>query len=539
VIKEIIKRNAKLYFYSRVVVALIRLFDPNFAAIKRASNNSKHKLIHRPQILLAGMVGLNPDMLAQTLLGLALQRSGAEVFQLSCDAAIKLCFNCKSFHYPDSKSLHSLVCQGQGNICGVCKMKSTCYSESGRLQNLWLSSEMSNEDWSLYHQTELSIRNLSEMEAIRSFTFKGLHLGEHAYSAAVRFFASPLINFEPEGIAVLREYLMSAVIVALCFQRILEKHAFKLVVVDHGIYVPQGVITEIAKRNGLRILTFNTGYRKSTFLFAEGDSYHFAIPRTKEFAARTYSEKQRKIALDYVKSRASGRSDWVQFQPTHADRSLNFDRDKVNIAIFPNVLWDADIHFEEGLFKSSSEWLLRTLEHLGKNPKNVVHLRIHPGEKKGAVVSRYGIFDLLRDNNITASPAMVIYHPDDDINSYVLAKMCDYSVVYGSKIGIDLAALGYRVLTAGDCWTRAKGITVDPTTKEEYFDLLDSPDAILPSGIRGLDFSYYLYFEKMYLFDFVSKRIGDPPFKFDRQDFDLALSNKNSDINRLVEEIMN
>jgi hypothetical protein len=537
-IKEIIRRIPTLYRYSRLAVAFARLLDPNFTAISRASSENKDKSVRTRKIVLAGMVGINPDMLAQTVLGLALQRSGAEVLQLSCDGVVKLCFNCKSFHYPSTDDLHRLVFEGQGSICGLCQLRSSRFADCGKLPILWLGSKLINEDWSIYRQLEMSIRDESELKVLRAFTYDGLNLGEHAYSATVRFFASPMINSEERGILILREFLLSSVIVALGFKRFLEKQIIDIVVVDHGIYVPQGVITEIAKKRGIRVITFTTGYRKSTFLFAEGDSYHFAIPRSKEFDAREYSEDQREIALDYVNSRVSGRSDWVQFQPQQVDRLLKFDLQKDNVAIFPNVLWDADIHFEEGLFISSSEWLLKTLEHLGRNPDIVIHLRIHPGEKRGAVVSRYGIKDLLKDNHCVIGSNLVVYDADDDINSYLLAEMCDLSVVYGSKIGIDLAALGHRVLTAGDCWTRDKGITTDPTTMQEYFKLLDSPSDITQCGVRGVDFAYYIYFEKMYLFDFVSKRSGDPPFIFDEKKFEIALSNERSDINRLIQEIL-
>ena len=144
----------------------------------------------------------------------------------------------------------------------------------------------------------------------------------------------------------------------------------------------------------------------------------------------------------------------------------------------------------------------------------------------------------IKDKKFADITNLIIYYAGDDINSYTLAENCDFSIVYGSKIGIDLAALGHRVLTAGDCWTRNKGITTDPSTIHEYFKLLDAPSGIVPSGKRGIDFAYYLYFEKMYFFDFVSKRSGDPPFKFDSIGFDRALADKKSDINRLINEIL-
>lgn len=536
--KQLIRRNTSLYRYSRLAVTFFRLLDPNFLGIRRATRAHKQHSGGRPCIVLAGSVGLNPDMLVQTLLGVALKRSGAEVFQFSCDSAMKLCFNSKSFHYDAASALHQLVAKGQGKICDLCHAKSVKYSASAELKNEWLSLQLTDEDRLTYQQIEVLLRNVTCLENLRKFKFEGLHVGEHAYSATVRFFASPAFESEPYGVAILREYILSSTTAALGFQRFLDKQTVDLVVVDHGIYVPQGVITEIAKNRSIRVLTFNTGYRRSTFLFAEGDSYHFAIPRSKEFGIRKYTDTQREIAIEYVKGRAFGRSDWVHFQPQNVDRALNFDQGKLHVAVFPNVLWDADVHFEEGLFASSSDWLLNTIEHLCRNPNVIVHVRIHPGEIKGAVVSRYGVWDLLKDKKFADSTNLIVYYAEDDVNSYTLAEKCDFSIVYGSKIGIDLAALGHRVLTAGDCWTRNKSITTDPSTIHEYFKLLDAPSGIVPSGKRGIDFAYYLYFEKMYFFDFVSKRSGDPPFKFDPIGFDRALADKKSDINRLINEIL-
>lgn len=537
-IKELISRNHVLYRYARLAAAAVRLLDRNFAAIRRVPRSHIQKPNRHRTVVLAGLVGLNPDMLIQTLLGLALQRSGANVLQFSCDSAIKLCFNSKSFHYTEGATMQSLIGDGQGRICDLCRFKSHRYAVSAQFRNDWMGRQLIDEDWSTYSKIETLLRHQTNPEMLRAFTFQGLRLGEHAYTATVRFFASPALQLEKYGVAVFREYLLGAVVSALGFQRFLDKHTADLVVVDHGIYVPQGVIVEIAKKRGIRVLTFNTGYRKSTFLFAEGDSYHFAIPRSKEFAERTYTENQRKVALDYVKSRISGRSDWVHFQPQPAARELYFDQSKTHVAIFPNVLWDADVHFEEGIFASSLEWLEKTLEFLGNNSNVIVHLRIHPGEKKGAVVSRYSVSDFLRENQIESTPNLIIYDAENDINSYELAEMCDYSIVFGSKIGIDLAALGHRVLTAGDCWTRDKGVTTDPATPQEYFRLLEAPNLISSSRARGLDFAYYLYFEKMYLFDFVTKRSGDPPFSFDQNKFERSLMDEQSDINRLIGTIL-
>ena len=518
---------------------LLRSRDRNFREIKKISSAGEHPAFKGPSVLLAGSVGLNPDMLVQTVVGLALVRSGAKVMQVACDADLKVCFNAKSFHHQSDREMQRLLTAGQGMICDFCQRNSQRYAESASIQKFWLAEQLTTEDLQSYQEQKCLVTSLHDVSTLRGFIFDGYSLGEHAYSAAVRFFASPDLTSEPNGLQILQEYLLSSIKIAMSMTRFLAQQSTDVVIVDHGIYVPQGVITEVAKAKGVRVITFNTGYRNKTFLFAEGDSYHFVLPRSVEFEGRRYSGAQRATAQEYVESRWSGRSDWVYFQPTHSVNSITTASSSTHVALFPNVLWDADIHFAEGLFPSSIDWLVETLRYLSTQENTVAHVRIHPGEKKGAIAARYGVDDALKQFGISASNVIKIYGPDDPVNSYQLATECDYSVVFGSKIGIDLAAMGCRVLTAGDCWTRGKKITTDPKNLEEYFRFLDNPSQITTSKARGIDFAYYLYFEKMYYFDFIEKRVGDPPFLIDKNKFNNSLADGESDLNRLIDTIIN
>jgi hypothetical protein len=107
--------------------------------------------------------------------------------------------------------------------------------------------------------------------------------------------------------------------------------------------------------------------------------------------------------------------------------------------------------------------------------------------------------------------------PESPLNTYALAEQCDAALVYGSKIGLELAALGMPVIVAGEAWARNKGFTYDAATPEAYFALLDR----LPFGERldearrnrALRYAYHYVFRRMIPVGFVEPTGGWPPFR--------------------------
>lgn len=533
-----LKKNFFLYYYARVFAAFFRLFDSNFKTIK-AIKDTKRLInkFNKKKILLAGSIPINPDSLIQSVVGTALNQS-AEVDFISCDGVLPICFNAKKVHYPTKKSLVSLCKNGQGLICSICKMRGVKYEKSSNFNRLNFS-DYQYQDKESDDLLRLLNRDdpLKLLKNIKHIKYKGINLGQHVYSATVRFFASSALHNEECIKEILLRYIEAGLKTINVFFDVFAKNTYDAVICDHGIYIPQGIITDICKAKDIKIFTFNTGYRKKTFLFAEGDSYHFAIPRDKQFNKKKYSDNQRFKALEYVKSREKGINDWVFFQEKSSDFSLNFSKKNNNIALFPNVLWDADIHFEEGLFDNSIDWIVQSIRYLIKNTNKNIYLRVHPGEIKGFISSRVRCDDLIPDD-IKNNERVIIFPAEHTINSYFLARKCEINVVYGSKIGIDLAALGHCVVVAGDCWTRGKDVTIDPKSRSEYFNYLSSNNLPTKSLTRALDFAYYLYFEKLVKFDFVEKRKGDPPFELRKDLFLSDIDDKDSDFNSLLKSIL-
>jgi hypothetical protein len=99
-------------------------------------------------------------------------------------------------------------------------------------------------------------------------------------------------------------------------------------------------------------------------------------------------------------------------------------------------------------------------------------------------------------------PANVtIIGPDRSASSYELAERADAALVYATKMGVELSAMGIPVIVAGEAWVRNKGITDDAVSREHYRKLLNTlpkkrrmePDR----KERALRYAHHFFFRRM------------------------------------------
>ena len=75
-----------------------------------------------------------------------------------------------------------------------------------------------------------------------------ISIGEHAYAGALRYYARGDLTSEFFGEQILRRYLKSALLTVFCLDRLLEQNNYDVVCFHHGIYVPQGLITQVCQK---------------------------------------------------------------------------------------------------------------------------------------------------------------------------------------------------------------------------------------------------------------------------------------------------
>jgi hypothetical protein len=88
-------------------------------------------------------------------------------------------------------------------------------------------------------------------------------------------------------------------------------------------------------------------------------------------------------------------------------------------------------------------------------------------------------------------------------------------IIYGTKTGVELSALGLPVIVAGEAWIRNKGVTLDAGSASEYFRLLDTlplPGRLdQATRLRALKYAYHFFFRRMIPLRFFPQGQGWPP----------------------------
>ena len=346
---------------------------------------------------------------------------------------------------------------------------------------------------------------ISLLKGVKSFAYHGLAVGEHAIAGALRYFAKGSIDDENYAGPVLKRYLEASLLTVIVLQKLQHQHKFDTAVFHHGIYVPHGIIGEVLRKEGVAVVNWNVGYRKGTFIFSHQDTYHhtmMAEPVGNWESIRWNPQLEQKV-LAYIKNRSRGTRDWHAFlnEPTADISTLGFDSSKPTIGLLTNVCWDAQLHYPANVFENMLEWIFQTVDYFAQKPSLQLIIRVHPAEVTAEIPSRQMVVDELNKSFPTLPSNIFVVNPESKMNTYTLMDACNAVIIYGTKTGVELTSFGIPVIVAGEAWIRNKGITIDPTTRKEYFEMLDKLplDGRMNEKLRhrALKYAYHFFFRRM------------------------------------------
>jgi hypothetical protein len=473
-----------------------------------------------PRVLMATAIGSYAHAVTlESALAAALTFRGAEVHALLCDGAMPACAECDSSLYPN---LQRFVDEGPlRDLCRDCQWPAErVYRDLGLVLHRysdWITPDERAEAASL-------ARSLP-VDQIESFRADGLVIGQHAYAGALRFFATGSLDDEPYGEAVLRRYLESALVTAQASRRLIRTIGFSSAVFTHGIYVPWGILGEVARDEGVHVSTWNVAYRKRRFIFSHDDTYHHTLlsePR-EHWEERDLSTTQERELIQYLASRREGLFDWIVFQrpnrqdPRDVAKELGLDTSKPIIGLLTNVSWDAQLHYPANAFRSMLDWVARTCDYFATRPDLQLLIRVHPAEISGFPPSRQPILTELRKRVPRLAPNIFVVPPASPMSTYALMSLCNAAIIYGTKMGVELTSVGIPIIVAGEAWIRNKGLTHDATSPEEYFEILDRlPFAGRLGGdqlARARRYAYHFFFNRMIPLPFIEPKAGYPIYR--------------------------
>jgi len=214
------------------------------AAVKQARGG--------PRVLIPTSVGGHiPGATFESLLAVALTLRGAEVHILLCDQQLPAFLYLVRDNTPDPAAFAR---DGiDPNKCRQCFQPADYMFRNLGLPVHHFSEFITPDEAAAARQTAARV----PFEAIASYQQDGLHVGEHATAGALRYFARGDLGGEPLAEPILRRYLQAALLSMSATQRCLRRLKIGVAVFNHGIYVPHGIIGEVARQEGVRVINWN------------------------------------------------------------------------------------------------------------------------------------------------------------------------------------------------------------------------------------------------------------------------------------------
>jgi hypothetical protein len=455
----------------------------------------------------------------ETTLAVALTLRGALVHLLLCDTFLPAC---------QQAEIGALAGAGDFAAGGPQPRFCTdCWAPAGPAYNalglpLHTYSQLVTREEAAHART---IATTIPFEEVSGFRFDGLAVGEHALAGALRFYARGDLEGAAEAPRVVARYLEAALLTVFAVRRLLGSEGVEIACFNHGIYVPQGLVGEVVRSTGGRVVNWNPAYRKGCFIFSHGDTYHHTLldEPTAVWEGMRWTRKRERVLVDYLESRKRGTRDWIWFherpeeQVEVIERELGIDLSRPTIGLLTNVIWDAQLHYRANAFPSMMHWVLESIRHFAEKPQLQLVIRVHPAEIRGTVPSRQNVVDEIA-RHYGALPANVfVVTPESQVSTYAIMERCNAVLIYGTKTGVELTARGIPVIVAGEAWIRNKGLTMDASTEEEYRSLLDRlplPGRLDEATVRRARiYAYHFFFRRMIPVRAMRPTGGWPPYR--------------------------
>ncbi len=454
----------------------------------------------------------------ESVLAAALKMRGHSVQALLCDGILSACIETVHALYPTQLRRASLVRFGPKELCISCTRPGAAHYARLGIDVLFYSNFLTPEEKREAERIAGSI----PLSQIPEFATNGVRVGGSALSGMLRFLARAEMSSEPYEEEILRSYFAASLITYFAMCRLLDTGAYDVCVLNHGIYVPQGVVAEVCRVKGVRVVTWNPAYRKGCFIFSHNDTYHHTLmdEPLNTWESIAASPGVINVIDKYLVSRERGDNDWIKF---HSDpnfhaadymEQIGICHDRPMVLLLTNVAWDAQLHYPANAFPNMMEWIRSTVRWFSERPDLQLVIRVHPAEVSGNVPSRQRVVESIAAEFPVLPKNVKIISPKDTISTYALAAKADCALIYGTKMGVELSARGMPVIVAGEAWVRGKGFTIDCNDREDYFRALESLPLRqrLPADDieRAKAYAFHFFYRRMIPLPFMQSRPGWP-----------------------------
>ena len=143
-------------------------------------------------------------------------------------------------------------------------------------------------------------------------------VGEHANSGTIRYYTGTNLKDFKYSKSIMIQYLKSAIITKNVCDNLFEKNQYDEVFMNHGVYVPQGVVIDCAKKKGINSAAWFYNYKINSVCITRNDTYHKALlnESSDKWNKFNFTKKEEDKIDKYLLSKRKGTMDMEYYLKT-------------------------------------------------------------------------------------------------------------------------------------------------------------------------------------------------------------------------------
>ncbi len=270
--------------------------------------------------------------------------------------------------------------------------------------------------------------------------------------------------------------------------RLLQENRPDVIVVPNGTILELGAVYRVARHLNIPVITYEFNDNREQFWMALNDEV-MRQNTDAMWAARgatplSDAEREQIEALESARmgGKAFGKSarKWQDVATQGAEQvrtALGLDARPV-VLLTTNVLGDSLTLGRNIFSRSMAEWISETVKYFAQRPDVQLVIRVHPGERLTHGPSMVDVVNAA----LPGLPEHIhLVRPLEKVNTYDLMGLTDLGLVYTTTTGLEMGMHGIPVIAAGQTHYRRRGFTLDPSSWDEYYAILDKALAYLPA----------------------------------------------------------
>mgnify|MGYP003994568403 FL=1 len=501
-IKQSIKKVLKTFGLRMTPVEKkFSILEKEFKLEKHKSNNNKALFTHSFGIY-------EPSYIHDKLMAYALSLRGFDIHATFCDG------------------IQDIECNVYGGIWGGGNnFKKNCQNCQSKSQELW---SFLNPNHIFKYSNYLKQEDYAKIEAILEKIPNDKWTNHYEDGWDIGFWAKDILvnnyvvadyklikNHEQLG----RSHLKNLLLCKIACEKIIEEMQPDRIISNDSYYGMWKIWEFLAKKHSIPFYSHWVGTRVGGWSYAYNDAsmnLDFS-PSWENYSKIPLTNDEKNRVEKWLIDRMAGKEMIIDTASLASYKNEDFDLTKIDITkptalLSANVVWDLAALNKEVFNRSMADWIIETIKWFKQYPEYQLIIKPHPAEFfPGIPETKETVLSMIEKEFSEIPENIFVLSPKVSISVYDLLPLSKVGLVFTTSVGMEMAARGIPVITAGKSHYRGYGFTYDPPSQLEYFEILknilDNNQEVdrtnmIDLSMKFIKFNFFHYFSKVGLMEF-------------------------------------